>query len=89
MKHKEVFEDIEQEGNFLVYGARGVMEAILFLEREYPETRKVFAASDGREVATYKCLDCGSYWISDDVCGECGEYRLSKRAKYCFYFEKK
>ncbi len=41
---------------------------------------------DDMELTTsYKCLDCGSFWISDDVCGECGEFRLSKRPIPTYY----
>lgn len=38
-----------------------------------------------QQVAMHKCLDCGSYWTGDDVCGECGEARLSRRFHYAWY----
>jgi DNA-directed RNA polymerase subunit RPC12/RpoP len=85
-KNIEVFEDMEEKGHYLVYGTRGVMEAMIALEFEYPETKGIFKPKDARECTSYKCLDCGSHWISDDVCGECGEYRLSKKGRELFYF---
>lgn len=35
---------------------------------------------DLKEVVMRPCLDCNSSWVSDDVCGDCGEHRLSKRS---------
>lgn len=76
-------------GNFFVEGAHDNAEAIKYLEIEYPETKGVFLQKDVQEVTMHECLDCRSYWVSDDVCGECGEMRLSKRCKYAYSFESK
>jgi len=38
-----------------------------------------------QEVIMRPCIDCRSAWTGDDVCGECGEHRLSKRGYYAWY----
>lgn len=40
-----------------------------------------------KQVWMRPCLDCQSAWVSDDVCGECGEPRLSKRGYFVWYLE--
>lgn len=86
-KRIKVFRDIEMHGNFFVEGAKNNEEAMKYLEFEYPETKGQFLLKDVQEVTMHKCLDCESYWVSDDVCGECGEMRLSNRCKYAYSFE--
>lgn len=87
-KQIEVFRDVENSGSFLVYNAKDKKEALLTLEFEYPEVKGEFKIKDIKDTFSYKCLDCLSYWISEDVCGECGEDRLSKKAIQVFYFIK-
>jgi ribosomal protein L32 len=85
-KRIKVFEDIENRGYYIVEGANSPEEALKYLALEYPETKDIFKAEQGKSVRMYKCLDCESYWISEDVCGECGEYRLSKKSRQAYYF---
>lgn len=87
-KNIEVYEDIEEKGSYLVYGSKNMADAVKALSLEYSESVGKINIEQSKYVASYKCLDCESYWTSDDVCGECGEYRLSKRAKWCWYFQK-
>lgn len=84
-KGAESFEDSENRGNYFVWGVKGPMEALMVLGIHYPETKDKFKPKDAKEAYLRKCLDCDSYWVSEDVCGECGEYRLSKREKFCYY----
>jgi len=85
----EVFPDRENQGGFLVFGSNEDMYEAMKAIGEYDEEYKdYFAAEDCTFSTCYECLDCGSYWISDDVCGECGEYRLSKRGRECWYITK-
>lgn len=42
-------------------------------------------ADNLEKVFLRKCLDCESYWTGDDVCGECGQMRLSKRGHWAWY----
>lgn len=79
------FEDCENKGNYFVLGVKGPMEALMLLGIHYPETKDKFKPKDAKEAYLRKCLDCESYWMSEDMCGDCGEYRLSKREKSCYY----
>lgn len=81
MKKKiiNVFEDVENLGNWYITYTKDKEKAWKQAIFDYPEITKQFTIDDMEEVIMYKCLDCESYWVSDDVCGECGEYRLSKR----------
>lgn len=87
-KRIELFKDCEQELSYFVGGAKNNEEALKYFEIEYPEMKGVFLLPEIQEVSMYKCLDCGSYWVSDDVCGECGEFRLSRKGKEYYHLLK-
>lgn len=83
----EVFEDKENRGSYFIQGATGELSALALLEREYPEIKGLFLPKHARSVFLSKCLDCESFWINEDeICGDCGEMRLSKRQKHAYYF---
>lgn len=90
MKKKEisVYPNVEDRKEYFVEGATGENSALMYLESEYPEIKGRFTPKDARLVHMSICLDCNSYWINDDVCGECGEYRLSKRYHEAYFFRK-
>ena len=47
-----------------------------------------YTIADLQQVEMRPCLDCGTAWATDDnVCGECGEPRLSKRGYLAWYLE--
>jgi len=84
------FQDYENKGSYFVEGATGETSALLFLEVEYPECAGEFKPKDARLVEMAMCLDCHSWWVGDDqLCGECGEDRLSKKYKDVYWFMKK
>lgn len=88
-KTKEAFLSLDSRSDILVYGCKTESEASEEAKQEYPE---LFDADEDMhftitDTVSYKCLDCLSRWISDDVCGECGEYRLSKRAEQVYFIE--
>lgn len=89
----DIFPDYEMRGSFFVEGAQGPVEALLHLENylvlDGPEYKGIFKPKDARLCEMSKCLDCDSWWVTDDsVCGECGEYRLSKKYKEVYWFNK-
>jgi hypothetical protein len=91
MKKKlEIYRDCEDSDSYFVEGVDGEVSALMQIEINYPEAKGVFKPKDGRLVLMSKCLDCESWWINeDDLCGECGEPRLSKRAHHAYYFTKR
>lgn len=90
MKNKiKIYPNVEDRREIFVEGATGENSALMYLESEYPELKGKFTPKDGKIVFLSICLDCESYWINDDVCGECGEYRLSKRQKQAYFFTKR
>lgn len=89
-KRIEVFPDYEDKKSYFVSGARGVMEALMCLQIEYPETIGKFLPKHGRELPMSKCKRCDLYWMNEDMdyCSECGsDYPLSKRIKLHWYFD--
>lgn len=91
MKKKEIraYEDIENSGAYIVENAKGEVSALIHLEIEYPETKGKFVPKDGKFVHMRACLDCASIWVDDEgICGECGEYRLSKKVTPAYWFIK-
>lgn len=65
-------------------------EAFDLIRAEHPDGEDAdfsFTAEDLKEVKMRQCIDCHSAWTGDDVCGECGESRLSKRFYYAWYLE--
>lgn len=88
-KGADSFEDCENKGSYFVWGVKGPLEALMVLSIHWPETKDMFTPKDVHDGFLRKCLDCDSMWMSEDVCGECGEYRLSKREKPCYYVSKR
>ncbi len=87
MKRKiEVYPNVENKDEYFVEGAKGEVSALMYLEIEYPEVKGRFKPKDAHMVFMSKCLDCETYWTNEDVCGDCGESRLSKRAKPAYFF---
>lgn len=88
MKKKkiEVYPNVEDRDEFFVEGATGENSALMYLELEYPEVKGKFKPRNAKLVFMSKCLDCESFWTNEDVCGECGEYRLSKRQHPAYFF---
>lgn len=78
MRKTEVFESSEMQGDYYIQFAKDKNEAWEVAIAEYPQILENYKKEDLQIDTMYRCLDCQSYWISDDVCGECGEYRLSK-----------
>lgn len=90
MKKKiSIYPNVEDKNEYFVEGVSGECEALMILESEYPEIKGKFKPKNARVVYLSKCLDCESYWINEDVCGDCGEYRLSKRQHEAYYFSKR
>lgn len=87
-KKIEVFRDMEDSDSYFVYGTEDAGTARVYLEIEYPETKNIFSLINAKEVRMSKCLDCGSWWTGDNTCGECGEFRLSRRGRYYWQFSK-
>lgn len=87
-KQISVYPNVENKNEYFVEGATGENSALMYLESEYPEVKGKFTPKNARIVFMSVCLDCKSNWINDDVCGECGEYRLSKRQKQAYFFTK-
>jgi hypothetical protein len=83
---KEILSDMEDRNNYFVLGCRDKTEALKLIKKEMFNKGNL-TISELSEVVMKKCLDCGSSWVSDDVCGECGEDRLGKREKRAFMFE--
>lgn len=88
-KEISVYPNVEDRKEIFVEGATGENSALMYLEVDYPELKGKFKPKDARVVFLSRCLDCNSYWINDDVCGECGEYRLSKKQKSTYFFTKR
>jgi hypothetical protein len=84
-KKTSIFTDLENPDCFIASGQKNKAEVLKDLFGDYPETVGNYTEDSIKHAIMYKCLDCESYWISDDVCGDCGEYRLSKRAIPCWY----
>lgn len=82
---KSIFRDMENQNTWFILGCQGREEARKVVLKEFPD--QLFNNHNRLvEVQMRKCLDCGSYWVSDDICGECGEDRLSKRVLKAFEF---
>lgn len=87
MKKIITYRDVEDNDAYFAEEASGEVSALIAIETDYPEAKGVFKPKDGRLVLMSKCLDCESWWVNEDgCCGECGEQRLSKRAKQAYYF---
>jgi hypothetical protein len=91
MKNKQsvAFKCVEGTGYF-AENCKTREEAFELIRGEHPDGEDNDfdrTADELNEVIMYPCLDCKSSWVSDDVCGECGEYRLSKRGKAVWYLE--
>lgn len=78
-KEIEIFPNWEMEDELIIVGKCTAEDALELAKKEYPETSSIYEVDCVHPVEMHRCLDCGSLWISDDVCGECGEPRLSKR----------
>jgi len=84
-KKVEVVEDMENEGDYLISYFSDKQNAWEGAIKEFPEIEEVYTIEDMVLTNMYKCLDCGSFWISESECGECGELRLSKIAIPVYY----
>lgn len=88
-----VLKDRENPNSFFVEGIEenNGLTALAELEKEYPEIKGFFNVQDGEFVPMQDCLDCGSGWVTsdDEICGECGEYRLSKKKRWVWWFYSK
>lgn len=65
-------------------------EAFELISADHPDGEDEdfqYTAEDLKEVTMRPCKDCGSSWTGDDICGECGEDRLSKRSYRAWYLE--
>lgn len=79
-KHLVCYQEYDRTG-WYVEGASNLKEAAEYLNNKYlDEDQGVYKESDGRIARLHKCLDCDMAWehSGDYMCGECGEYRLSK-----------
>lgn len=88
-KKPEASEDVEISGNYYALYCKNREEAWRVVIEDYPEAVQSYTIDSFEEVIMYKCLDCNSMWVSDDVCGECGEFRLSKKQIPAYYLELK
>ncbi len=79
------YESWEDAGSYLISYFSSKEDAWHCVIGEFPEIMEDYEIDDMELTTSYKCLDCGSFWISDDVCGECGEFRLSKRPIPTYY----
>ena len=86
-----VYPDYETAGTFFIEGVKDAVEALAELEKEMEDYKGVWRSEDAKLVNLHRCIDCEMEWTHDGdyVCGECGEYRLSKKYKEVYLFEKK
>lgn len=83
----DIFPNTDQPNELIVNGKCTAQEALNLAIKEYPEEATLYTIENVHPVKMQKCLDDGflnvtiaeNVCISDDVCSECGEYRLSKR----------
>lgn len=87
-KETQVFEDCENPGSYLISYFKNREDAWKCALKEYPEIAIKYTIDDMQLTHTNKCLDCLSSWIGDDLCGECGEPRLSRINVPTYYLHK-
>ena len=86
-KNIDIYPNTDQPDELLVQGKCTAQEALDLAKKEYPVEATLYTIKNVQPIKMQKCLDDGylnvtvaeGCCISDDVCGECGEYRLSKR----------
>jgi len=86
-KMPSAYRCIENTGYF-AENCKTKEEAWELIQGEMPDSEDddfPYTIANLEEVEFRPCLDCHSAWTGDDVCGDCGEARLSKRGYLAWY----